>query len=62
MENVNPRDICSNFNLEFFPKRSIIFKINEPGDKFYIILKGDIYVFMPEENAVGRFLRRSSMS
>ncbi|KAM3128413.1 hypothetical protein pb186bvf_019480 [Paramecium bursaria] len=40
---------CQNLQYEFFPRDSIIFNIDEPGDKFYIILKGKASVYIKRQ-------------
>ena len=33
-------DICANMHMKVYEKNSIVFKQGDPGDAFYIVLKG----------------------
>ena len=44
--------LCTQAKYEFFPKDEIIYKIGEPGEKFFIILKGEITVYKPKRKKI----------
>jgi len=44
--------LCSNVKYEFFKKGDILYKIGEPAEKFFLILKGEIKVYKLKKKLV----------
>ena len=47
--------LCQYMELETFQKESVVFRQNEPGDKFYLVLRGSAKVYVQSESEVSHF-------
>lgn len=45
------RELCTNMTLETFNSKEMIFRKDDPGDKFYIILDGNVNVLIAMDEA-----------
>ena len=42
--------IAENSNVDSYEKEAVIFNQNQKGDRFYLILEGDVVILSPEDN------------
>ena len=44
--------ICIKLKYEFYKKGEVVFEINSAGNKFYIILKGAVSIWIPRRSSI----------